>query len=65
MRSMLCELPSLSFEFEVVRDERPVEGRHPVGDIVVFLDPGLVVGVVGCELDGGVVVDIVVGMPVV
>ena len=32
--------------------------------MVVFLDPGLVVGVMGCKLDGGVVVDVVVGMPV-
>ena len=30
--------------------------------MVVFLDPGLVVGVMGCKLDGGVVVDVVVGM---
>ena len=35
-----------------------------VGDIVVFLDPGLVVSVMGCKLDGGVVVDVVMRMPV-
>ena len=60
--SMFCELPSLSFKFEVVRDEGPVECRHPVGNVMVFLDPGLVVSVVGCELYGGVVVNVVVGM---
>ena len=39
------ELPTLSFELEVVGDERPVEWRHPVGNEVMFLNPGLVVGV--------------------
>ena len=28
------------------------------------MDPGVIVGVVGCELNGGVVVNVVVGMPV-
>ena len=39
------ELPTLSFELEVVGYERPVEWRHPVGNEVMFLDPGLVVSV--------------------
>ena len=60
MGSVFGELPALSFELEVVGDKWPVECRHPVGDVVVFLNPGLVVDVVGCELDGGVVVDVVV-----
>ena len=30
----------------------------------MFLDPGLIIGVMGCELDGGVVVDVVVGVPI-
>ena len=64
VRSMFCELPSLSFKFEVVRDEGPVECGHPVGNVMVFLDPGLIVSVVGCELNGGVVVNVVVGMPI-
>ena len=60
MGSVFCKLPSLSFEFEVVGNERPVERRHPVGDVVVLLDPGLVVCVMGGELNSGVVVDVVV-----
>ena len=60
MGSVFRELPSLSFEFEVVGNERPVERRHPVGDVVVLLDPGLVVCVMGGELNSGVVVDVVV-----
>ena len=60
MGSVFCELPSLSFELEVVGNERPVEWRHPVCDVVVLLDPGLVIGVMGGKLDGGVVVDVVV-----
>ena len=64
MRTMFGELPSLGFEFEVVRNERPVECGHPIGNVVVFLDPCLIIGVVGSELDGGVVVNVVVGMPV-
>ena len=43
MGSVFGELPALSFELEVVGDERPVEWRHPVGNEVMFLDPGLVV----------------------
>ena len=43
--TMFRELPSLSFELEVVGDERPVKWRHPVGNEVMFLDPGLVIGV--------------------
>ena len=60
MGSVFGELPALSFEFEVVGNKGPVECRHPVGDVVVFLDPSLVVSVVGCKLDGSVVVDVVV-----
>ena len=41
--TVLGELPAVSFELEVVGDERPVEWRHPVGNEVMFLDPGLVV----------------------
>ena len=59
MGSVLGELPTLGFEFEVMGNEGLVECRHPVGDVVVFLDPSLVIGVVGCKLDGGVVVDVV------
>ena len=64
MCAMFCELPSLGFEFEVVGNERPVECGHPIGNVVVFLDPGLIIGVVGRELDSGVVVNIVVGVQV-
>ena len=62
--SMLGELPSLGFEFEVLRDEGPVERRHPVGDVVVFVDPGLIIGVTRGKLDGGVLMHVVVGVPV-
>ena len=31
---------------------------------MVFLDPGLIISVVGGELNGGVVVNVVVGMPI-
>ena len=41
------ELPSLSLEFEVVRDEGPIERWHPGGNERVFLDPGLIVGLMG------------------
>ena len=64
MCAMFGELPSLGLELEVLGDERPVECRHPIGNVVVFLDPGLIVGVVGRELDGCVVVNVVVGVPV-
>ena len=64
MRTMFGELPSLGFEFEVVRNERPVECGHPNGNVVVFLDPGLIIGVVARELNGGVMVTVVVRMPV-
>ena len=52
MCSLSGELPSLGIQFKVLRNERPVEGRHPIGDAVVLVDPRLVVGVVGRELDG-------------
>ena len=64
MCAMFGELPSLGLELEVLGDERPVECGHPFGNVVVFLDPGLIVGVVGRELDGCVVVNVVVGVPV-
>ena len=64
MCTMFGELPSLGLELKVLGDERPVECGHPIGDVVVFLDPGLIVGVVGRELDGCVVVNVVVGVPV-
>ena len=60
MGSVFGELPALSFELEVVGDKGPVECRHPVCDVVVFLYPSLVVCVVGCKLNGSVVVDVVV-----
>ena len=60
MGSVFRELPSLSFKFEVVGNERPVERRHPVCDVMVLLDPGLVVCVMGGKLNSGVVVDVVV-----
>ena len=41
--TVLGELPAVSFELEVVGNERPVEWWHPVGNEVMFLDPGLVV----------------------
>ena len=41
-------------------NERPVERWHPVCDVVVLLDPCLVISVMGGELDGGVLVDVVV-----
>ena len=43
MGSMLGELPPLGFEVEMVGDKGPVEWRHPVGNVVVFMDPGLIV----------------------
>ena len=43
MCSVLCELPSLGLELKMLGDERPVEGRRPVGDEVVFFDPCLLV----------------------
>ena len=64
MGAVFCELPTLSFELEVVGDERPIEWRHPVGNEVVFLDPSLVVGIVRGKLYGCEVVNIVVRMPV-
>ena len=57
--SVFGELPTLGFEFEVLRDEGPVEGGHPVRDVVVFVDPGLIVGVVRGELDGCELVNVV------
>ena len=58
--SVFGELPSLGFEFEVLGDERPVEGRHPVGDVVEFVNLGLIVVLMRGKLDGGEVVDVVV-----
>ena len=58
MCSVFGELPALGLE--VLGNERPVEGRRPVGDVaVVLVDPGLIVVLVGGELDGGEVVDVV------
>ena len=64
MRATFGELPSLGLELKVLGDERPVECGHPICNMVMFLDPGLIIGVVGRELDGGVVVNVVVGVPV-
>ena len=63
MRSVFCELPSLCFEFEMLRDKGPVERRHPIGNEIVFMDPGLIIGVVGGELNGGEVVYVVMRVP--
>ena len=41
--AVFCEL--LSLEFEVGRNKWPVQGRHPIGNVVVFMDPGLIVSV--------------------
>ena len=60
MGSVFCELPALSFELEVVGNEGPIERRHPVCDVVVLLDPGLVICLMGGKLNSGVVVDVVV-----
>ena len=62
--AVFCELPTLSFEFEMMGYEGPIERWHPVGNEVVFLDPSLVIGVVRGELNGCEAVDIVVRMPV-
>ena len=64
MRPVLGELPALSLELEMLRDEGPVKRWHPVGDEVVFFDPGLVVVVVGGELNRGEVVHVAMGVPV-
>ena len=64
MSSMFGELPSLGFSFEVLRDEGPVEGCHPVRNVVALMDPGLIVGVVRGELDSCEVVNVVVGVPI-
>ena len=53
------KLPALGLELQVLGNERPVEGRHPIGNVVAFADPGLVVVLVGGELDGGEVVYVV------
>ena len=37
MSAVFCELPTLSFELEVMGDKRPIERRRPIGDEVVFL----------------------------
>ena len=59
MCSVFCELPALSLEFEMLGNERPIEGWHPAGNEVVFFDPGLIIVVMGRELDSGEVMDIV------
>ena len=64
VRSMFGELPAFGFELEVLGNERPVERWHPVGNVVMFLDPGLIVVVMGGKLDGGEVAHIVIGVPV-
>ena len=58
------ELPPLGFQFEVVGNERPIERWRPVGDVVVFMYPGLIVHVMGGKLDSGVLIDGAVSMPV-
>ena len=62
--SALGELPTLSFELEVLGDERPVERWRPVGNEMMFLDPGLVVGLMRRELNGSETVDVVVRVPI-
>ena len=64
MCSMFCELPAFGFELEVLGDERPIERWHPIGNVMMFLDPGLVVVVMGGELYWSEVVYVVVRMPV-
>ena len=64
MSSMLGELPALGFELEVMRDERPVERCHPVGYVGVLVNPCLIICVMGGKLDGGIVMDVVVCVPV-
>ena len=63
--SVFGELPSLRLQFETLREERPIQRRHPVGDAVAFVDPCLIVGVMGGELGGGKLVDSVASVPVV
>ena len=36
-------LPALGFELKVVGNEGPVQRWHPLGDVVAFMDPCLVV----------------------
>ena len=62
--SMFGELPAFCFELEVLGDERPVERWHPIGNVMMFTDPGLIVVVMGGELDWGEVMHIVMRMPV-
>ena len=64
MRPVFGELPTLSFELEMLGNEGPIERWHPVGDEMVFFDPRLVVVVVGRELNRGEVVRVAVGVPV-
>ena len=47
VNSVLGELPTLGFESEVLGDERPVQRGHPIGDVVAFMDAGLIIGVMG------------------
>ena len=42
--SVFGELPALGFQLEVDGDERPIDRWHPVGNVVVFVDPGPVIG---------------------
>ena len=64
MRPVLGKLPALGFELEMLGDEGPVERWHPVGDEVMFFDPGPVVVVMGGELNRGEVVHVAMGVPV-
>ena len=57
MCTVFGELPSLGSELEMVRNEGPIERWRP------FMDPCLVVVVVGRELDSSELVHSVVCMP--
>lgn len=59
-----CLVNCEAWALKVVGNERPVQGRHPVGDVVVFMYPGLIVHVMGGKLDSGVLIDGAVSMPV-
>ena len=58
------KLPTFGFELEMLGDKGPIERWHPVGNEVVLSDQGLVVVVVGGELDRSEVMNVVVRMPV-
>ena len=64
MCPVLGELQALGFELEMLGYEGPVERWHPVADEVMFFDPGLVVVVMGRELNRGEVVHVAMGVPV-